>query len=50
MRLLHLAFLFALGGLPPAFAQSAATPPAPDVADLPPWWSAACSPVPACGR
>ncbi len=35
MRLLHMAFLFALGGLPPAFAQSAAVPPAPDVADLP---------------
>jgi hypothetical protein len=35
MRLLHLAFLFALGGLPPAFAQSSAAPPAPDVAELP---------------
>ena len=35
MRLLHMAFLFALGGLPPASAQSAAVPPAPDVADLP---------------
>ncbi|KZC17614.1 polysaccharide biosynthesis protein GumN [Rhodanobacter sp. FW510-R12] len=34
MRLLHVAFLFALGGMPPAFAQSAAAPP-PEVANLP---------------
>lgn len=34
MRLLHVAFLFALGGMPPVFAQSAAAPP-PEVANLP---------------
>lgn len=34
MRLLHVAFLFALGGMRPVFAQSAAAPP-PEVANLP---------------
>jgi TraB family protein len=36
MRLRHVAFLFVLGGLAPALAQSSAAPPLPqDVADLP---------------